>query len=148
MNAAICISGFVRSKINNFTLFDNLINYNKHINFDIFIDTWNTYNTENSHAFVRRNDNNFDTVDFNMLIENYNPVSICVEQYNPEMFKMYSHYKGSFDNISSATFSQFYKVQKCKNLMVDYLKTQNNKFYDYVIRTRFDLNYNKITYIL
>ena len=141
MNIAICISGFIRNSLYNKSLFTNLIDNNPNMNFNIFIDTWDVYNSSISHAFIRRNYDNFNKVDINKLIENYKPNVINIENYNNEIFNYYEHYKGT--NITQAVFSQFYKVQKCKRLMTDYMKSNNCK-YDYIIRTRFDLIYNKI----
>ena len=148
---AICICGFVRDFEKTYqNIFDTIINNNPNYEFDIFIHTWDKINTKNSQLFITGGDgrnayDNFNTYDYNRLIQIYNPKSICIDRYNDDNFKRFEKYLNPKlpGNNPIAVFSQFYKVSKCLEqvLMEQRLKNIN---YDIIIRTRFDLNANPI----
>lgn len=146
---AICISGLVRDfETSSVSLFDKLININKNYEFDIFLDAWSTRNSKNSEMFLRGDIDkrkcydNFDSVNANSLYSVYNPVFLKIDNINKYDFSFTDKYNGMGNN-PKAVFSQFFKVKSCADNMFSYI---NNSFtnYDCVVRTRFDLNMNKI----
>jgi hypothetical protein len=153
---AVCISGFVRDfEKTHQNLFDNIINNNPNYQFDIFIHTWDKINTQSSQLFIRGNIDgrnaydNFNTYDYNKLVDIYKPKSICVDRYSDDNFKRFQKYSTAQDGLGLpgnnpiAVFSQFYKVSKCAEMVISNEHLTGEK-YDVIIRTRFDLNANPI----
>lgn len=134
---AICISGHMREyKKLKSKFYSNFIECNPDYDFDIFISTWNTKNTVISHAYQRRNYENFELLDINEIIEHYNPVDIIFEENNDELFSKFDYIRGV--NITRAVISQFYKINQVGNLMINYSEN-NNIRYDYIVRIRPDV---------
>ena len=136
--AAVCFSGHVRNYSAYLDFFKtNIIDANRGYDFDVFISTWSTRNTINSHAY-KRGEIDCNTFDINDLIQAYNPTSILIEKCNVDVFHQYKHYIGGA--IPEAVFAQFYKLKQVFKLLSSY-KESNNLNYEVVIRARFDYRF-------
>lgn len=148
---AILIPGLVRSFEKTYkNLFENIIQNNqKDYEFDIFLDVWDSSNSKVS-EFNRRGVNSnrdyredviTESVNSNLLKEIYNPTYIGIEKSSDLYFSRFKKYQTN--NIPMAVFSQFYKIHKCIRAVNDHIFL-NNTNYDIFLRTRFDLETDKI----
>lgn len=148
---AILIPGLVRSFEKTYqNLFENIIQHNQEdYEFDIFLDIWDSSNS-NISEFYRRGVNSErdyrdaisnENIDCSLLKKIYNPTYMGVEKSSDLYFNRFKKYQTN--NIPMAVFSQFYKIHKCIRAINDHLFL-NNTNYDVFIRTRFDLETNKI----
>ena len=136
MKVAICYNGFARNYMPYFyNTKAKLIDSNPDYDFDIYISTWDTINSAESHAYERRNDSNFNSLDVYTLKNLINPVSMQIDKFKGSIFEKYSKYKGV--NNTKAVFSQFYKLLQVKQLMEQHIEMYELK-YDIVIKLRFD----------
>jgi len=148
---AVCISGHVRGFEDNYSNFlESIININPLYSFDTFIHTWDTRNSVNTEIYRRPDEgrayrNNFNTYDYTNLLKIYAPKSICIEQTPINTFLKTKKYNdlGLGPNNAISVFSQFFKVKKCKDLLISYC-LYNNTTYDLIIRTRFDIQIKPI----
>jgi hypothetical protein len=148
---AILIPGLVRSFEKTYqNLFENIIQNNQQdYEFDIFLDIWDLSNSKvsefdrrgiNSDRDYRENTSS-KNIDCNLLKEVYNPTYIGIEKSSDLYFSRFKKYQTN--NIPMAVFSQFYKIHKCIRAVNDH-SFLNDKNYDVFIRTRFDLETDKI----
>jgi len=80
-------------------------------------------------------------IDCNLLKQLYNPTYMGIEKSSDLYFSRFKKYQTN--NIPMAVFSQFYKIHKCIRAVNDH-SFLNNINYDVFIRTRFDLETDKI----
>jgi len=148
---AILIPGLVRSFEQTYqNLFENIIHNNQQdYEFDIFLDVWDLTNSKvsefdrrgiNSDRDYRENISN-KNIDCNLLKQLYNPTYMGIEKSSDLYFSRFKKYQTN--NIPMAVFSQFYKIHKCIRAVNDH-SFLNNINYDVFIRTRFDLETDKI----
>ena len=135
MNIAILISGHIRDCFVD-NIKQNIIEPLKSEGYtvDIFVSTWSLNERRNGGTMYVA-----DKISTNKEsnISNLSPVKIETEQNNrPYFLENYKsvilHQHMSEETCGDAT-SQLYKLYKCKELMVEYSKT-NNKQYDIIIR--------------
>ena len=133
---AILIPGLVRSFEKTYqNLFENIIQHNQEdYEFDIFLDIWDSSNS-NISEFYRRGVNSErdyrdaisnENIDCSLLKKIYNPTYMGVEKSSDLYFNRFKKYQTN--NIPMAVFSQFYKIHKCIRAINDHLFLNNTNY--------------------
>jgi hypothetical protein len=128
---AICISGLPRNVENGFgNILETLMAPND--NPDIFIHTWSD-DEEMKHKILKL---------YNPKLYLFEPRKIFVND-SMELDRMMLSHGRSYTrpNFVDMLYSSWYSVQAANNLKEQY-RLANGIMYDYVIRARFDINYN------
>ena len=132
---ALCISGQARKyDISYNTLYDNIIKDNK---VDIFFHTWKEYNIQSSDFGKGSYQYFMDDSKYDELLNLYNPKSYILE--DPVIFESSGYKDPIWGQSLNNSLSMFYSIYKSISLVKDK--------YDYIIRARFDLNYNHLPLI-
>jgi hypothetical protein len=154
--AAICISGHLRKyELTYKSLYDSIIQplIDNGYNVDIFISTWDELDTKICSSFVHGfHEKRYDKIDYNSIKSIFNPISIDIENYESEKHKFAL---SNFINVNSIPIEdhlwdgsvtywvpQYYKFMRVNNLKKEN-EEKNGFIYDLVIKTRFDLIYQK-----
>lgn len=135
MKVAVLLSGFLRKLDWNIDSLINNILYN--VDYDFFISSYYPYLTNHNYIDYL----NTETINYD-IINKLNCKKLEIEDYS--LYEKYFNEKCieyNFDQ-TNRVFSQFYKVYKCNMLRLDYQK-ENNINYDFIIRTRSDIFFNK-----
>jgi hypothetical protein len=131
MKIAICISGQAR----NFK--QSYISLKKYFldkyNCDVYFHTWKTLNFESTNFGFGNNQYSLTDDDYNDLIQLYNPKNYIIEK--PIVFDASEIKCSIWRQPLNSTLSMFYSIYKSIQLV------ENE--YDYIIRTRFDIDYSK-----
>jgi hypothetical protein len=131
MKLAICISGQPR----NFK--QSYISLKKYFldkyDCDIYFHSWKTPNFESTNFGGGNHQYQLDENDYNRLIELYQPKKYILEQ--PIVFDASGYKCPIWRQPLNNTLSMFYSIYKSFQLI--------KGTYDYVIRTRFDIDYSK-----
>lgn len=132
MRIAICISGQAR----NFRLsYDSLKTYflDKY-NCDIYLHTWKSANFESTDFGFGNNKYSLTDNDYNALIQLYKPKNYIIEK--PILFDASGYECPIWRQPLNNTLSMFYSIYKSIQLI--------EEEYDYIVRTRFDIDYSKL----
>lgn len=131
MKIAICISGQARNFKQSY---DSLKTYflDKH-DCDIYFHTWETPNFESTNFGFGNNQYSLTDNDYNDLIQLYKPKDYIIEK--PIVFDASGIKCPIWRQPLNNSLSMFYSIYKSTQLI--------EGEYDYVIRTRFDIDYSK-----
>lgn len=99
---------------------------------DIYFHSWKTLNFESTNFGGGNHKYNLDENSYTELIELYNPKKYILEQ--PIVFEASNYKCPIWRQPLNNTLSMFYSIYKSFQLIEDK--------YDYIIRTRFDINYS------
>jgi hypothetical protein len=142
MKVAVCISGHMRKFEQTFSSFNN--HFLKHYDCDIFVHTWDDLGV--SSAF-KADTIHGSTENKKVKIEQlYNPKALIIEPSNfiNELKTMAQEYAPHLINLPKPVYhmsSMFYKIYACNELR-KYYERNNNIKYDWIVRTRPDLNFS------
>tara|TARA_S200002703_G_scaffold104927_1_gene91047 strand:+ start:1478 stop:2197 length:720 start_codon:yes stop_codon:yes gene_type:complete len=129
---ALCISGQARKyDISYKSLYENILKDNQ---VDIFIHTWKDYDIKSSDFGNGGYQYTMDDSKYDELLKLYNPKSYLLE--DPITFEASGFKDPVWRQSLNNSLSMYYSIHKSISLVKD--------DYDYVIRTRFDLDYNKL----
>jgi hypothetical protein len=131
MKIAICISGQPRNFKQSYKSLKKYF-LNKY-NCDIYFHTWKINNFESTNFGFGNNQYSLTENDYNELIELYQPKKYILEQ--PIVFDASGYKCPIWRQPLNNTLSMFYSLYKSFQLI--------EEKYDYVIRTRFDIDYSK-----
>ena len=131
MKIAICISGQARNFKQSY---NGLKSYflDKY-DCDVYFHTWKTPNFESTNFGFGNTQYTLTDNDYNDLIQLYNPKKYIIEK--PIVFDASDYKCPIWRQPLNNTLSMFYSVYKSIQLV--------DKEYDYIIRTRFDIDYSK-----
>jgi len=131
MKIAICISGQPRNFKQSY---ESLKTYflDKY-DYDIYFHTWKTNSFESTNFGFGNNKYSLTGDDYNELIQLYKPKNYILE--NPIVFDSSGYKCPIWRQPLNNTLSMFYSIYRSFQLI--------EENYDYVIRTRFDVNYSK-----
>jgi len=131
MRIAICISGQPR----NFK--QSYISLKKYFldkyNCDVYFHTWKTFNFESTNFGFGNTQYSLTDGDYNNLIQLYNAEKYIIEK--PIVFDASGYKCPIWRQPLNNTLSMFYSIYKSIQLV--------EEEYDYIIRTRFDIDYSK-----
>ena len=131
MKIAICISGQARNFKQSYnSLKTHLLDK---YNCDIYFHTWKSSNFESTNFGFGNTKYFLTDNDYNDLIKLYNPKEYIIEK--PIIFDASGYKCPIWRQPLNNTLSMFYSIYKSIQLISDE--------YDYVIRTRFDIDYSK-----
>ena len=131
MRIAICISGQPRNFKQSYESLKT--HFLDKYDCDIFFHSWKTSSFESTNFGDRNYQYQLGKEDYNELIKLYQPKKYILEQ--PIVFDASDYQCPIWRQPLNNTLSMFYSIYKSFQLIED--------AYDYVIRTRFDLDYSK-----
>lgn len=131
MRIAICISGQPRNFKQSYTSLKEYF-LNKY-DCDVYFHTWKINNFESTNFGFGNNQYSLTNNDYNDLIQLYNPKKYILEQ--PITFDASGYKCPIWRQPLNNTLSMFYSIYKSIQLV--------EEEYDYVVRTRFDIDYSK-----
>ena len=132
MKIAICISGQARNfKQSYFSLKEYFLDK---YNYNIYFHTWKVTNFESTNFGFGNTKYFLTNDDYNDLIQLYNPKDYIIEK--PIIFDASGYKCPIWRQPLNYTLSMFYSIYKSIQLV--------EGDYDYIIRTRFDIDYSKL----
>lgn len=132
MKIAVCISGQPRNFKKSYTSLKS--NFLDKYNCDIFFHSWKTSNFESTNFGGGNHQYNLSEKNYKELVNLYKPKNYILEQ--PITFDDSGYKCPIWRQPLNNTLSMYYSIYKSFQLV------KSN--YDYIIRTRFDLNYNDL----
>jgi hypothetical protein len=132
MKIAICVSGQPRNFKQSYESLKS--NFLDKYNCDIYFHTWKVNNFESTNFGFGNNQYFLTENDYNELINLYHPKKYILEQ--PIIFDASGYKCPIWRQPLNNTLSMFYSIYKSIQLI--------EEEYDYVIRTRFDIDYSKL----
>lgn len=131
MKIAVCISGQARNFKQSYTsLKTHLLDK---YDCDIYFHTWKTSNFESTNFGFGNNQYSLTDNDYNNLIQLYRPKNYIIEK--PIVFDASGYKCPIWRQPLNNTLSMFYSIYKSIQLI--------EETYDYIVRTRFDIDYSK-----
>lgn len=145
MKYAILISGNFRTWEQSKSSFLNAFG---ELDADIFLSTYDLRFDYHPFIKLKIGDQSDVLVDKETIIGSFNDMKLRGINYEPSAVVNtidHSQFVENFRNIGNPTFAQMRKLQQGANLIKSY-ENQNQFKYDIIIKTRFDLAYNKIPF--